>query len=441
MEENHKAFLKIGEITYQLNLQDNEELNVKKELNKPSTFEAKLLQKNIIPFNYNEEIKVIVERDGQRHILFSGVILISEKYEDKIILKGADPLEMMKEQLLGAEFIKFPVPDIFYHIAKSSGLTPKGPGCFFDGKLLNFKIIIPIKNLSLKDLDYPFLDVKLTKEIDKNINELIQKSEFKNEFINDNITFGIIKISSIDFLEAHKEAIKKLTKVIDWLSFIKQFSLSISDKTLIDWNFKRSKSRPFLSTWFYGEIENTEYRLFMDSEIKKSSETLHVNKDNEDILNLFQSGFNNIYLKNEEDVINAIHWLRRAREFGDHKDKLLDYFTCIEFLVKKQKVTKLIPKSKRKEVVQLCKDILDNTQLDRFENYLNTINEPSFKMRLFSYIEENKISLTPQENENLEATRKKRCLLEHGTKDVDISKKEILLLSNAVEKLILPKLK
>ena len=124
MDTKPKAFLKIGDITYQLNLEDNEDLNVKQELNKPSTFEAKLMQKNIIPFNYNQEIKVIVERDGLQHILFSGIILISEKYENKIILKGADPLEMMKEQLLGAEFIKFPVPDIFYHIAKSSGLTP-----------------------------------------------------------------------------------------------------------------------------------------------------------------------------------------------------------------------------------------------------------------------------------------------------------------------------
>jgi hypothetical protein len=125
MATDHNTFLKIGDITYQLKLEDGEELNVKKELNKPSTFEAKLMQKNVIPFNYNQEVKVIVERDEQQHILFSGVILTSEKYEDKIILKGADPLEMMKEQLLGAEFIKFPVPDIFYHIAKSSGLTPK----------------------------------------------------------------------------------------------------------------------------------------------------------------------------------------------------------------------------------------------------------------------------------------------------------------------------
>lgn len=179
----------------------------------------------------------------------------------------------------------------------------------------------------------------------------------------------------------------------------------------------------------------------MDSEIKKSSETLSITRDNEDVLRLLDKGFNKIYSNNEEDIINAIHWLRRAREFGDKKDKILDFFTCIEFLVKKQKVPKLIPKVKRKEIFEKCKDILDDDQAKRFWKYLNGVNEPSFKMRLFSYIEENDIKLTQSETDNLETTRQKRCLLEHGTKDIEISDNEILLLSNSVEKLILPKLR
>jgi hypothetical protein len=306
--------------------------------------------------------------------------------------------------------------------------------------LLKFIIIIPIKNFSLSGLEYSFLDVKLTKGIDKHILDLIDESEFKKEFIADNITFAKINISAIDFLGAHKESIKKITKIIDWLSFIKQFSLSITNKTLIDWNFKSSKSKPIISTWFYGEIENTEYKLFMDSEIKKSSETLSVNKNTEDVLSLFNKGFNKIYSNNDKDIITAIHWLRRSREFGDKKDKILDFFTCIEFLVKKQKVPKIIPKMKRKEIVEKCKLILEDKQAERFKTYLNGINEPSFKMRLSSYIEENDIELTLLEKDNLETTRQKRCLLEHGTKDVEISDNEVLLLSNAVEKLILPKI-
>ena len=56
MALDKKTYLEIGDIIYPIKLESDEELKVNKELNKPSTFQARLLQQKIIPFNYNNQI-------------------------------------------------------------------------------------------------------------------------------------------------------------------------------------------------------------------------------------------------------------------------------------------------------------------------------------------------------------------------------------------------
>lgn len=435
-----QAFIKFGNIKYVIQSDKGETLTVTKQINKPSIFEAELNIDSLIPFNYNDAVEVIGLRDGKEMPLFRGIILSSENINGKLVLKGADPLELLKELHIGAHFEKFTVPDIVYHLVKSVGLTPAVHGTFFDGKLLRVRIIIPIYNLKLCNTNFSFNEVSMCPSLPEDVNNFVEGSNFKQEFLGKDTTYAIVQITAADFIDAYNLAIVKVNRLLDWLSCVKNFSLNQINENILCWDYKLSKSLPKLTTYFYGDIQNREYKLIMDAQAKKASETLNMGSENKNFTELLQEKFEIIYQENIVNLISAIHWLRRAREYGDLKDKLLDYFTCIEFVINKQKTNKLFSKEKRKEIRDLVKPILNQDSFNRFQDYLSNINSPSFKSRLDSFLEENKVDLTHLELQNLENMRKKRCLIEHGSVDVQIYENELRLLGNAVEKLIISKL-
>jgi len=147
------------------------------------------------------------------------------------------------------------------------------------------------------------------------------------------------------------------------------------------------------------------------------------------------------YKTGQNNIIFAMHWLRRARDFGQMDDKLLDYFTSIEMLLSAQETKKLF---KLKEIMEdlrcAVKDLLDEEQLNRFNEHLNKINEPSFMLRFDSFLIEQGISINTEEKKNVEILRKKRNDLIHGKSNVAILEEELQLFDNTIQKMISAKI-
>lgn len=298
-----------------------------------------------------------------------------------------------------------------------------------------FTIIVPIKNLKLGTKKITFGELRISGQLNKHISTFLEGKIAP--FIEEGTSFATTEVAAVDFIEAYQHAIKQIDHFLDWVSYLRNFSLSKVGGKVREWDRELSATEPRITGWFYGEVAGIDCRVAMDSRNRKANETLVITSDNEGFLDLYADEFKGMYHRKDEKMINAVHWLRRAREEGTLKDRLLDHFTSMEFLVSNQKVKKIFSKEKRDEILELVSSSMTEKEFQRFGEHFSMINSPSFKLRIDSFISDRSIPMSRSEKECLERMRRARNSIEHGLGDVDVNETDLRSLGNVVEKLII----
>ena len=145
----------------------------------------------------------------------------------------------------------------------------------------------------------------------------------------------------------------------------------------------------------------------------------------------------------EKNLLYALHWLRMAIQSKDNKDKLLDLWTEMEFLMAKKKIKNLFSNFEIERINNLIESQQDlkPKQKEVLSNKLKMLNDPPLMEKIERTLIDHRTSLTEEENVLLRMTRTKRNNLIHGREDVEVGDKELNKLRSIIELILLSKAK
>ena len=143
--------------------------------------------------------------------------------------------------------------------------------------------------------------------------------------------------------------------------------------------------------------------------------------------------------QDEKNLLMTLHWLRRAIQSGDNKDKMLDLWTAMEFLISGTKVNPLFCNDQKDAIKRLLGANLDLTteQKKALFDKIDMLNSPPLKVKIYALKKTLGIDLTDEELELIDTARNKRNDIIHGKRDVDVYDKELNKLRSIIERLLI----
>lgn len=323
------------------------------------------------------------------------------------------------------------------------------PG-FYDTAWRDFIVIIPVKNLVLKE-HIKIGNVEFYNEFNTIDDKIIGKTNLgKNtpDWNNNRVRAKVITNAS-EFRMALFDGYSKISTAIDLIALRIDMSfprLNVNGENKdFDFHYINFAAQVTIPTWVYCRENDTDYWAIFNIEFPKDN-ILNL-EDSEfkyfDVINqLFSKVLNeDCITQNEKKMLMVLHWLRRAIQSGDNKDKLLDLWTAMEFLMSGTKVTPLF-RGDQKEAMKrlLCSNLkLTIEQEEVLFKKIDDLNNPPLMAKIDTLKKELEIDLTEGELELLDIARKKRNYIIHGKKDVDVSDKELNKLRSIIELLLIGK--
>jgi hypothetical protein len=261
-----------------------------------------------------------------------------------------------------------------------------------------------------------------------------------------------VLVKATYFDEAAIEGRKLVIGALDWLLYVLRLSvLGIENdigKVLLPWNrdhshgaisaaeeaYVRDVSEPNVKACLYYFESSVGQPL-----VKLSKDEL---ANYSPVKGLFESGYNK-HTDKSRRFWSALHWLRRARETIDDRDKLLDLWIVLEFLVSGETGQGLFPPDMSESLAELlrsksielgCRD--PESAKRRFKD---AISQPTLRERFegFTANASLRMGITARETEVVwETLRKARNDLEHGRKDVVISSEDLDVMDQMLSRMI-----
>jgi hypothetical protein len=396
-----------------------------------------------------DEFKVYEKSSNK--LVFTGLIKHCAIQEDNtaLIIAQDATLELQNTRL-SAEFINMNPVECASTITLSMGLD------FHTDYSINtnertFIVIIPLKNLIISD-DFKIGNVEFYQEFITLDDLLIRKSENgrTNPEWNGNYPRAKIIVNTNSFLTAIKEGYKKISTAIDIISLRTDISfprIKIKDRNMdfvFDYYIYLSKVK--IPSWVYCREKDTNSCMFFNIEfVKENVLALEYRPQH------YFSGLNDLFGKlltenehtqQDKNILQVLHWLRRSIQTGENKDKLLDLWTAIEFLVSDIEVEKIFSKDEignMKKIIE-AGQIMQYKQKEVLFNKLDLINQAPIMEKIRLTRKKFDVKLTREENEILRLTRGKRNDLIHGKEDIDIKGSELNKLRSIIELLLIGKI-
>jgi hypothetical protein len=140
----------------------------------------------------------------------------------------------------------------------------------------------------------------------------------------------------------------------------------------------------------------------------------------------------------------AIHWLRRAIQNGDNKDKMLDLWTAMDFVMSGTKANQLFCDRKIDSITQLINSNLEslaltNEQKDALFKRIKMLNDVPLMARVEALKKKLRIDLVDEEIKLIKTARDKRNKIIHG-EDIEINDSELSKLRSFIERLLIGKI-
>lgn len=366
-----------------------------------------------------------------------------------IITFEDERLRLENEPIL-AEFLNMKPIDTMALITQSSGilLNPHRQDEYNFER--NFFIIIPIQNLEIKN-SFKIGNVKFYQEFDDPDDLIIRDSKTgkKNRFWTDCSARAKIKIKAINFFEAISKGYEKISQAIDIIALRTDLSFPSmiinSCHQNFPFNYYNLLSKVKIPTTIYCREIDSHAALFYDME-SISEKRLSLD---ETPLNFFDDLIllcNDLIVKREptqeeEKLLQVLHWLRKAMQEGDKKDKFLDLWIAFDFLISGESAEKLFTDDEKEKLKKIVlSDEFNEKQKSAIVSKINKLNESPLMERFFQLVQNLKISFSTDEISALKKMRRKRTDIIHGKKDISVTDGELSKMRTILEKLFIGKI-
>ncbi|MCJ7768415.1 HEPN domain-containing protein [Candidatus Bathyarchaeota archaeon] len=411
---------------------------------------------------------IVDEVDATRKRLFYGVVVEAYCAEgNKLVLACEDAKRYYEEFKARFGFQEFPVQEIVFYLARrvpEVEVQEKNiQGLSLKKSPRSFRVIMPILNMSVTErtsiLGIQLLPKEGTSEDEEAIARFFSENGKTASQAGNNErpvwyeteTRAELTLEATYFDEAAAEARRRVSRAVDWLSYILRLSVlgMRTDERLILVPWIRARSFAAVSVGqeaYVRDLSEPSLKACLydfqplkgDPSVALSASDL---KAYSDVKELFQS-ISGKPTDLSRRFWSALHWLRRARESIDARDKLLDLWIALEFLVSEEAVPKLFSSTE----VDALSEVLENEAMKlgvdgdlaarRFKEF---VNQPSLRDRFDAFVQQGAHPI-PIENREREVVwgplRQARNDLEHGRRDVIIASEDLDVMEQMVSKMI-----
>jgi len=329
------------------------------------------------------------------------------------------------------------------------GNTPDIP----DTSLRYFIIIVPIKNLILKE-GCNIGNVELYKDFNTIDDKIIKRSNTGEKVLewNGYQTRAKVIVKASEFRTALIIGYGEISTACDIIALRNDLSfprLKIRESEIyMPFHYQELVAQVRIPTWAYCRECDTEIYAITNLNFLKEN-VLDLDKGQLNYFDTIDQIFSKLLCKNdktqhEKRLLMALHWLRRSIQDGDNKDKMLDLWTAMEFVMTGTKSSQLFSDGQMDSITQLIdsnRDSLSLTdiQYDALIKKINALNDAPLMARIYALKEQLSIKLSDDEMELIDAARNKRNKINHG-KDIDIYDRELNKLRSIIERLLIGKI-
>lgn len=375
---------------------------------------------------------IVDEVDGNesRRILW-GVVLSISREKDAITLECGGSERYSKEYLTTDSFFNFPIQEIVFYLGRRireiETQEKNIHGLALNKTRRRFNVIMPISGIevyervSIQDAELHPADP--SSEDERLISEYKQREKMWDVRSRLNLN-----IEATYFDEAAEEARKAAIAVLDWLSYSLKLSLLGSkvsrEVSLVPWIRDRSLSKVSVGDQAYVKdmTESPTKACMFDFRTVKVEPIAKLADEDWQFYGSLRKTIETTKTKHDEGTPNlplAIHWLRRGRESIDTRDRLVDLWIALEFLIASQDPPTLCTAqavNSLSETLKFATEILQVAKgkqiVDRFRNAVTT---PSLRERFDTFVKSFSVTIEESEYEAVwKRLRDARNALEHG---------------------------
>ncbi|MGE3724118.1 MAG: hypothetical protein AB7I41_01105 [Candidatus Sericytochromatia bacterium] len=406
--------------------------------------------------DFKDQVKIVNLDNDQ--LIFKGFIYEFSQSGGLAILALRDEMLKMEIGKVAMEFYQIPPADQFQitvdhaNVDYSLNLQFTPVGIAHNTNLREFSVISPIHNLIINE-EMKIGTVSFYQKLDSLDDAFIRKSDLVrgHEDWNGNFPRAKVVVKANNYYSAVKIGYKKISTAVDILCLRSDIAfphLPIGKGQQFTYNHYQHYSRVLLSEWVYCRDLASPQQGHLIIKINSVIDNkLSIKHDPQIYLNRLNKLFEKfiskeILTQEEENQIQALHWLRRAIQTTNKKDKLLDLWTAFEFLISG------IPdklafsdqeKKKLRRMVKLHKD-LSKDQINILTNAINNINFSPLMKKFKFLLEDIGLSFSSWEFELIKSSRDNRNSLIHGRKDVELNDAELDKMATVIEKILIYKL-
>ena len=401
----------------------------------------------------NVDFKDIVEIfDDKNNLIFAGFVKNYQYTKKHGIFDIQDTLKMEHERIT-AEFINTSPIDSLALLTQSSGMVFNPPQEMpYNTKRREFIIIIPIQNLII-DQDFKIGNVEFYQIFESLDDSIIRKSSNGRDNLlwNGNFPRARTIIKSTNFYEAIKKGYENISKTVDIIAFRTDISFPSINVHNCQYDFQFSYykllSKVKIPTIVYCRDMTlpSPSAVFFDIETIKEN-ILSLNIESQYYFKEVNLLCSELFLKDElskeeENHLLVLHWLRKAIQEGDNKDKFLDLWIAFEFLISGEQSEELFSKDDKKKLKNLIMSSrFTMKQKKALQSKTNMINESPLMEKFNQLVQRLGISFSDDEISALKEMRKKRTNLIHGNGDISLSDDELNKMRTILEKMFIGKI-
>lgn len=320
----------------------------------------------------------------------------------------------------------------------------------YDTTFRDFIIIVPVKNLILNG-NLKIGNIEFYQDFNTLDDSFIKNSDTGRDTPDwsGNYPRARVTIRANQFLLALQEGYSKISTAIDLIALRNDLSfprLDIDGKyEFFNFDYYKFLSKVKTPSWIYCREKYTNSYIILDQDfLKEHVLALEYRADEyfKIINKLFSSMLNkNTLSQSDKNLLQVLRWLRRAIQSGDNRDKLLDLWTAMEFLISGTKITPLFCDTQIKSIKSLLKSNLTLTdeQQSALLSKISMLNDAPLRAKIEALEIELGVNFSPEEKELLSITRRKRNDIIHGKEDAEVFENELNKLRSIIERLLIGK--
>jgi len=400
----------------------------------------------------NVDFKDVIEvYDNKNNLINKGYVKKYQYTENFGIIEFQDYTLKLEHERLTAELINMSPTDSLAILTQSSGMVfNPPPGMLYNIQERDFLIIVPIQNLIIEE-SFKIGNVEFYQIFDSLDDSLIRKSSNgrTNSLWNGNYPRAKVNIKSTNFFDAITKGYAIISRAIDIVALrtdISFPSITIQNNRYnFYFSYYKFLSKVKIPTIVYCREINTKAVTFFDLETIREN-ILSLQMDSQQYFSEVNVLCSNLITKTEltkeeENFLLALHWLRKAIQEGDNKDKFLDLWITFEFLTSGEKTEDIFSDVDKKKIKDLIRSTsLTEKQKKAIESKIGMINDSPLMEKFNQLIKNLSVNFSTDELNELKILRNKRTNLVHGKGDIVVNDDELDKMRTILEKVFIGKI-